>query len=340
MLNSDKKILIVGPAWVGDMVMAQSLFEVLKQQNPEILIDILAPVWSQGLLERMPQVHRSWVLPFQHGELKLYPRYRLAKSLLANEYQQVILLPNSFKSALIPFWSNIPIRTGWRGEWPRFLLLNDARFLDKTKLPLMVQRFVALGLPSGTALPQKLPRPSLQISQSQQALALDKYQLVRPTRLLAMAPGAEFGSSKRWPAEYYAAVANAKISQGWEVWLFGSSKDKPVAEEICHLTQNKVMDLTGKTTLTEAIDLLAFATVVLTNDSGLMHIAAAVNRPLVALYGPTSTQFTPPLSDSATILSLNLSCSPCFQRTCPLGHWRCMKDLLPDQVIQTLDAFL
>lgn len=335
-LNKVSRILIVGPAWVGDMVMAQSLFKILKQQNPKVTIDVLAPTWSHGLLERMPEVNRSWVLPFQHGELNLRQRYRLAKSLRAENYQQVIVLPNSFKSALVPFWTQIPLRTGWRGEWPRFLFLNDARSLDKTRLPLMVQRFAALGLAPEAALPESLPWPSLVISPTTLAAALTKYQLTRPTRLLVLAPGAEFGPSKRWPVRHYAAVANAKIVEGWEVWIFGSAKDQVIAQEISELTQGRALDLTGKTSLAEAVDLMSLATVVVTNDSGLMHIAAAVGSPLVAIYGSTSPQFTPPLSERVAILSLQLPCSPCFQRVCPLQHNNCMQDLQPQQVLRSV----
>jgi heptosyltransferase-2 len=335
-----EKILIVGPAWVGDMVMAQSLFKVLKEQHPEVPIDVIAPAWSRGLLERMPEVNASWVLPFQHGEFKPIERYKLGKSLRSQGYTQVILLPNSFKSVLVPLWAKIPLRTGWRGEWPRSLLLNDARRLDKAQLPLMIQRFIALGLAEGASLPTDLPRPALNISPLTRNAALEKHQLSLPKRLLVLAPGAEFGPSKRWPAQYYADVANAKIKQGWGVWLFGSPKDSPIAQEICAATNGQAIDLTGKTSLAEAIDLMSLATVVVTNDSGLMHIAAAVGRPIVAVYGSTSPAFTPPLADQVEILSLNLSCSPCFERVCPLGHWRCMRDLQPQQVLRSIDILI
>lgn len=334
--NEIKNVLIVGPAWVGDMVMAQSLFKLLKQRDPDLSIDVLAPSWSHGLLERMPEVRQTWVLPFAHGELNLRKRYQLAKSLRSQNYQQVIVLPNSFKSALLPFWTKIPLRTAWRGEWPRFLLLNDARRLDKIRLPLMVQRFAALALEPQAALPEILPWPGLSIAPETRAAALAKHQLSLPEKLLVLAPGAEFGPSKRWPVKHFAAVANAKIVEGWGVWILGSAKDQPVSQEIVDLTQGRAIDLSGRTSLAEAIDLMSLASVVVTNDSGLMHIAAAVGRPIVAIYGSTSPQFTPPLSERVAILSLQLPCSPCFQRVCPLQHNNCMQDLQPSQVLASI----
>lgn len=319
--------------------MAQTLFMVLKQQNPDCCIEVLAPAWSQALLSRMPEVHASFISPFAHGQLSLYARYTLGKQLRKNEYDQVIVLPNSAKSALVPLWAHIPQRTAWRGEWPRALLLNDVRSLDKKKLPLMIQRFAALGLPKDATLPAQLPYPRLSVSPSALADSLTKYDIKRTNApLLVLAPGAEFGPSKRWPALYFAEVAAAKLAQGWDVWMFGSTKDISIGEEIQQHTAHKVTNFIGKTSLAEAIDLISLADMVVSNDSGLMHIAAALNRPLIALYGSTSPEFTPPLGDKVQILNLHLPCSPCFQRTCPLQHWRCMLDLKPELVLSHIEA--
>lgn len=329
------KILIVGPAWVGDMVMAQCLFKLLKQRQPEVVIDVLAPAWSLPLLARMPEVTSSIVMPIGHGQLALRERYRLGKSLRDKGYTQAIVLPNSFKSALIPFFAKIPLRTGWRGEM-RYGVLNDVRRLDKARYPLMIERFMALGVkePLGKF---KYPAPELQISPESCAKALKKHNLIHQQRpILALCPGAEFGPAKRWPEEYYAEVANKKLNEGWEVWLFGSAKDAAVTDRIMDLTQKRCINLAGKTQLEEAVDLLSLATVVVSNDSGLMHIAAALNKSLVVVYGPTSAGFTPPLNPQAKILNLNLSCQPCFQRECPLGHHRCMKELRPEMVLKQI----
>lgn len=340
------KILIVGPAWVGDMVMAQTLFKLLKQREPHCEIDVLAPSWSHPLLERMPEVSGSLVLPFAHGELKLAERYRLAKNLREKKYAQAIVLPNSFKSALVPFLAKIPKRTGWLGEF-RLGVLNDVRFSPK-KYSLMIERFMALGIAKNTSLPRDYFFPKLKITENSRAASIKKYSLNANQPILALCPGAEFGPSKRWPAQYYAEVARAKLHEGFAVWLFGSAKDQPVAEEIMNSVSSaysrsstsregaRAVNLCGKTTLAEAIDLLSLATVVVSNDSGLMHIAAALQRQLVVLYGSTSPNFTPPLFHKAKTLQLSLDCQPCFSRKCPLKHHRCMRDLHVAQVLQSI----
>ncbi len=333
------KILVVGPTWVGDMVMAQCLFQVLKQQHPGVVIDVLAPGWSLPLLARMPEVNEAIVMPIGHGELKLLERYRIGKRLRANRYDQAIVLPNSFKSAFIPYCANIPVRTGWRGEM-RYHILNDVRVLDKKRYPLLIEQYMALGLPEGAALPKDYPLPKLQISPVTQKAALERYQLKVATQpILALCPGAEFGPAKRWPEQYYAEIANEKLAAGWQVWLFGSPKDQVVAEIIMELTQGRCSNLTGKTRLEEAVDLLSLASGVVSNDSGLMHISAALNKPLVAVYGPTSASFTPPLNKDAKVLSLSIECQPCFQRVCPLKHHRCMLELQPKQVLDAMSQW-
>ncbi|KPW41810.1 ADP-heptose:LPS heptosyltransferase II [Pseudomonas coronafaciens pv. atropurpurea] len=332
------KILIVGPSWVGDMVMAQTLFQCLKQRHPECEIDVLAPEWSRPILERMPEVRAALSFPLGHGALELATRRRIGKS-LAGQYDQAILLPNSLKSALVPFFAGIAKRTGWRGEF-RYGLLNDVRSLDKQRYPLMIERFMALAFDKGTELPQPYPKPSLRIDPVTRDAALLKFGLMLDRPVLALCPGAEFGESKRWPAEHYAQVAEARIREGWQVWLFGSKKDHPVGESIRQdlipgLREESV-NLSGETSLAEAIDLLSCADAVVSNDSGLMHVAAALNRPLVAVYGSTSPGFTPPLADEVEVVRLGIECSPCFDRTCRFGHYNCMRLLEPDAVTEAL----
>jgi heptosyltransferase-2 len=337
-MSDTRAILVIGPAWVGDMVMAQVLFRLLKQQQPDASIDVLAPAWSAPLLARMPEVRTSFDLPLKHGEFGFAARKKIGHS-LRGKYQQAILLPNSWKSALVPFFADIPLRTGWRGEM-RFGLLNDIRTLDKEKYPLMIERFSALAYPQNTVLPAQLPRPHLAIKADELAAALQKYQLSVDAHILALCPGAEFGPAKRWPERHYAAVASQCIEDGEQVWIFGSAKDVPVAEAIWQLLPESQRRhchvLAGKTSLAEAIDLLSCANAVVTNDSGLMHIAAALNRPLVAVYGSSSPQFTPPLADAVEVVRLGLDCSPCFKRECPLGHLNCLNELLPSRVLDAL----
>jgi heptosyltransferase II len=336
----NEKILIIGPTWVGDMVMAQSLFKLLRMSRTNVEIDVLAPAWSLPLLARMPEVASSIIMPIGHGELKLAERYRIAKELRNKQYTQAIVLPGSFKSALIPFLAKVPLRTGWLGEM-RWGLLNDARRLDKVKYPLMVERYLALGLSPSARLPDKYPIPKLEVTAVSQDKAITKHHLKLGSQpVLALCPGAEFGPAKRWPEEYYAELANAKLKEGWAVWLMGSPKDATVTATIMALTSNRCVDLAGKTSLEEAVDLLSLTTLVVSNDSGLMHIASALHKPLIGIYGPTSASFTPPLQEKAKVLSLSLSCQPCFGRECPLKHQKCMRDLLPDTVLQAMSTLV
>ncbi|MBD9482769.1 lipopolysaccharide heptosyltransferase II [Pseudomonas sp. PDM14] len=332
------RILIVGPSWVGDMVMAQTLFVCLKQRHPGCEIDVLAPEWSRPILERMPEVRAALSFPLGHGVLDIASRRRIGKS-LAGQYDQAILLPNSLKSALVPFFAGIPVRTGWKGEM-RYGLLNDIRTLDKQRYPLMIERFMALAYAPGVELPQPYPQPRLQIDEASRAAALAKFGLSLDRPVLALCPGAEFGEAKRWPAEHYAKVAELKIRAGWQVWLFGSKNDHPGGETIRGRLipglREEVSNLAGQTSLAEAIDLMSAAGAVVSNDSGLMHVAAALNLPLVAVYGSTSPQFTPPLAEQVEIVRLGLECSPCFDRTCRFGHYNCLRELKPRPVIEAL----
>lgn len=329
------RLLVVGPAWVGDMVMAQSLFITLRQSCPEHPIDVLAPSWSLPLLQRMPEVEQMIPLPIGHGELAMGQRLHLGRS-LRGRYDWAILLPNSWKSALVPWAARIPRRTGWLGEL-RYGLLNDWRRLDKGRLTMTVQRFVALAYPAETASPPPIPRPRLHVSAENIEAALADLGLSRPQRpLLALCPGAEYGPAKRWPAESYAALGSRMHKLGWEVWLFGSGKDREVCAAITAAAPGIGLDLSGRTSLAQAIDLLALAQGVVSNDSGLMHVAAALDRPLVALYGSSDPGFTPPLSDRARIIRLGLECSPCFRRHCPLGHLHCLRGIGVDQVRDAL----
>lgn len=331
-------ILIIGPSWVGDMVMAQTLFVCLKRQHPDCQIDVLAPEWSRPLLERMPEVREALSFPLGHGAFELATRRRIGQQ-LRGCYDQAILLPNSLKSALVPYFARIPTRTGWRGEM-RFGLLNDIRTLDKARYPLMIERFMALAYAPGAELPKPYPKPRLAIDPASRDAALERFGLSLDRPVLALCPGAEFGEAKRWPAEHYAAVADARLRQGWQVWLFGSQKDAPGGEEIREWVtpgfEEDVYNLAGRTSLAEAIDLLSCAGAVISNDSGLMHVAAALDRPLVAVYGSTSPGFTPPLASQVEVVRLGLECSPCFDRTCRFGHYDCLRLLQPSLVQEAL----
>ncbi|HHW7520626.1 lipopolysaccharide heptosyltransferase II [Mannheimia haemolytica] len=305
-------ILVIGPSWVGDMMMSHALYQQLKIQYPNCQIDVMAPDWCRPLLARMPEVRNAISMPIGHGSFRLCERYRLGKS-LRNQYDMAIVLPNSLKSAFIPLFAKIARRRGWKGE-SRYFFLNDLRS-NKNDYPMMVQRYVALAfekatVPTAQQLPIAYPYLTTDSEQIEQTKAKFEKQLAyaenRPA--IGFCPGAEFGPAKRWPHYHYATLAKMLIEQGYSVRLFGSKKDEAAGEQIRlalpENLQRYCLNLAGQTDLNQAVDLIADCNAVVSNDSGLMHIAAALNKPLVALYGPTSPQYTPPLSQNAEIMRL------------------------------------
>jgi heptosyltransferase-2 len=327
------KILVVGPSWIGDTVLAQPLFRLLNEKHGAL--DVLAPEWTLPLLNRMPEVRRAILNPFSHGELKLGARRQFGRGLRSAGYDQAIVLPNSYKSALVPYFAGIPLRTGFRGEM-RWGLLNDVRRLDERTLPLMAERYAALADAAGEP-PVPLPDARLTVDANARSATLLKLGLDTKQPVAALCPGAEYGPAKRWPPHHFAELGKRLAARGLAVWLVGSSRDKSLGEEIATLSEGACRNLCGMTPLDEAIDVLASSAVVVTNDSGLMHIAAALGKPVVALYGSSSPAFTPPLSATAKILRLDLPCSPCFKRECPLGHFNCMMQLTPDRVCAAIE---
>ena len=325
------KILIIGPSWVGDMVLAQSLFKVLKQQDDQVMIDVAAPAWTLPILQRMPEVNQAIALPFSHGKLSLWQRIQLGKSWRNNGYKQAILLPNSWKSAIAPFFAGIAKRTGFVGEM-RFGLLNDIHTLNREVLPRTVDRFVSLaGLVDFSN--KQIPYPSLQVDQANLKKLVASFKIDTSKKILGLCPGAEYGEAKRWPAQYFADVARKATQAGWQVFLFGSIKDQEVTQKISNLTGQACHDFAGKTSLGDAVDLMSLCDTLISNDSGLMHIAAALDKKLIAIYGSSDPSHTPPMSDKAKIEYLALECSPCFKRTCPLGHLNCLKNITPDCIV-------
>lgn len=329
-------LLIIGPSWVGDMVMAQALFLLLKQRHPERSMDVVAPDWSLPLLARMPQVRRAWPLDVGHGQLGLGRRLRLGKQ-LRGRYGAAIILPNSFKSALLPFHARIPQRTGFLGEL-RWGLLNDIRPLDKQALPRTVDRFLALGLAPREPLPASIPIPALAVSPPAALATLEKWMVWDNVPLLALCPGAEYGPAKRWPAERFAQLAQRMIQRGWRVLVCGSHKEQPLGEEIAATAGPAALNLAGKTTLDEAVEILSLATCVVSNDSGLMHVATALERPVIALFGSSDPHHTPPLGRQTHVITLGLPCAPCFRRACPEKHLNCLTGITVEQVVAQLDG--
>ncbi|NOH70322.1 lipopolysaccharide heptosyltransferase II [Vibrio pectenicida] len=340
------KTLIIGPSWVGDMVMSQSLYTTLKAKYPHCEIDVLAPDWCKPILQRMPEVNQAIEMPIRHGEFNLLGRRALGKILSKNHYTHAYVLPNSAKSALIPWFAKIPNRIGWKGEF-RYGLLTDLR-TNKRVFQYMVERYVALASGrsemKGDVSLQSCPKPKLLVDRNTQNSALLRLGLDKSRPIIGLCPGAEFGPAKRWPDRHYAKLAKYLINQGQQVWLFGSVKDKQVTQQIkSALTmeqQQHCFDLAGETSLIEAVDLLAACHTVVSNDSGLMHVSAAVGCNIVAIYGSSSPKYTPPLTTKLEMVHNDIECRPCFKRECPLGHQDCLNKLTPEQVISKLKRFL
>lgn len=328
--------LIVGPSWVGDMVMTQSLLIALKENHPESPLDVLSPGWSLPVIRRMPQVRRALEMPLGHGEFRWRDRYRLGKQLRKERYGQAYVLPRSFKAALVPFHANIPIRTGYLGEL-RYGLINDIRKADRAALQTTVQRFVALAADHERVM--QIQQPALAVDNGNQERLIAELELDPYGKIVALLPGAEYGPAKCWPLDYYHRLARELISQDIAVWVLGSRKDH-AAGEVIAAGLGAVRNLCGRTELEDAIDLLSLSSAAVSNDSGLMHIAAAVGIPLVAIYGSSSPAYTPPLSEKAQSIYLDLECSPCFERECPLGHLNCLKKIGPNQVLGALHTAL
>ncbi|WP_158772366.1 lipopolysaccharide heptosyltransferase II [Cobetia sp. L2A1] len=333
--GAGERILVVGPSWVGDMVMAQSLFMTLKHQSPECRISVLAPAWSQPIIERMPEVAEILALPAGHGDFALTARWQLGRS-LRGRFDRAIVLPRSWKSALVPFFARIPVRVGFTGE-QRYGLLTECRKLDKTVLDQTVKRFTSLGLPVAEANPPaNILEPHLKTDSVNQARLREELGLVAPPKaIIGMMPGAEYGPAKQWPLAHFRALAESLTQAGAEVRIFGGPKDVVAGEEIAQGLSG-VYNLCGKTRLADAVDLIAECQEVVSNDSGLMHVAAAVGARIQGIYGSSSPHYTPPLTADREIHWLALECSPCFKRVCPLGHTNCLNHIAPERILAAI----
>ncbi len=331
-------LLIIGPAWVGDMVMAQSLFIRLRQLHPEAAIDVLAPGWSLPIIERMPEIRAGIELPFAHGEFNFGGRRALGLSLRERGYAQAIVLPNSWKSAVVPFFANIPRRTGYAREL-RYGLLNDLRKLDKKLLKTTPQRFVALADEGRATAAPTVPPPRFRADTARAAELRERLGL-GDGPAVALMPGAEYGPAKQWPAAHYASLAASLARRGIRSWVIGSKKEQALGESIARASKGGAINLCGKTSLVDVVDLAADARAVVCNDSGPMHIAAAAGARVVAIYGSSTPDHTPPMTESREIHYRRLPCSPCFERQCPLKapaeHLDCLIGIHPEAILASL----
>ncbi len=315
--------------------MAQSLFKTLKEQQADCVIDVLAPPWSMPLLQRMPEVNQAIALDVAHGKLGLRTRYRVGRQLRVNKYDQAIILPRSYKAALVPFFAKIPMRTGYRGEM-RFGIVNNRLPLDREVLTQTVQRFTALAYHHELQKPPLVYQPSLTIDVANREWFIKDVGLKMNKPIIAFMPGAEYGEAKRWPTEYYRQLAEMLVSNGYRIWVLGSDKEQQLGTVICEGYEEDVINLCGKTKLEDVIDLLSIVHTAVSNDSGLMHIACAAGTKVIGIYGSSDPAYTPPLSDKAEVMYLNMSCSPCFQRTCQFEHLECLRNIKPVDVFKRI----
>ncbi|ROR29605.1 heptosyltransferase-2 [Inmirania thermothiophila] len=327
-------MLVVGPAWVGDMVMAQAVLRLLAARRPGVAIDVIAPPWSLPLVRRMPEVREAIALEVGHGEFGLGARWRLARRLRRRGYGQALLLPRSFKAALVPWLAGIPRRTGHLGEARRGLV-NDVRPDPGRRRAPWVRRMAVLALEPGEAVPEVLPQPRLAVDEANRARLMTALGLAGEGPVLGLCPGAEYGPSKRWPARRYGALAARMAARGWRVWVFGSARERPLGEEVVAASGGAARNLCGRTRLEDVVDLMSACERVVTNDSGLMHVAAATGTALTVIYGASSPDYTPPLTPRARIVRRALACAPCFRRVCPLGHTACLEGIEVEEVERT-----
>jgi heptosyltransferase-2 len=328
------RALVIAPQWIGDAVMTEPLLRRLHARGEQLTVG--AVPWVAPVYRAMPQVAQVIEFPFQHGGLQFAARRRLGRD-LHGRFDSAYVLPNSLKSALLPLLAGIPRRVGYLGEARVGLLTH--RLKNPKGKPPMVAFYSAL---SGDTDGLEHDRPQLHLPDAAIDDAVRAQGLARGG-YLAFAPGAEFGPSKRWPEAHYAQLA---ANQDLPVLLLGSGKDADVCEAIVQASAGRARNLAGRTSLAEAFALIAGARAMVSNDSGLMHVAAAFAVPQVALFGSSSPLHTPPLNERARILWLKqdpdymppLDCAPCFERECPLGHHRCLNDLLPAQVAAALQS--
>jgi heptosyltransferase-2 len=323
-------ILIVPYLWIGDFVRCHSVVKLLRQRFPDRPVDMLSSTLCKPLTDYMPGLRQAIVVDLPRNRLALAQQSALANRLKGEDYGTALIMPRTWKSALAPYLAGIPERTGFVGE-VRFFLLNDLRYGERT-LPRMIDRCAALALPSGTAPPQAWPVPELNVSRDEVEAWRKKRGLNGDDhRVVALAPGA-VGPSKRWPTAAYAALARSLIADGFAVWVLGGPDEKALAAEIVGDTPAR--DLTGND-LRDAILALASAAAAVSNDSGLLHVAAALGTPSIGIFGPTSPWHWAPLNPLAGIIETEteLACRPCHKPVCRLIHHRCMRDIAPEQVL-------
>jgi heptosyltransferase II len=335
------RILVIAPNWIGDAVMSQPLLATIKASYPHAVIDVLATPWVAPVYRACSEVTELIEADLRHGQLQWGLRRALVAQIKKCNYASCYVLPNSLKSALIPWLANIPLRIGYQGELRRFLLTETKANSPKTQRIPMVEHYANLCAPSGN-LNTSINPPYLvpMVSALESARARLQAAGIQTNALVVLCPGAEYGPSKRWPAAHFAVLAQSILNANptASVVLLGSLSDRAIGDAIVSsaASQGRMFNWCGATSLDEAIAIISLCSKVVSNDSGLMHIAAALQAPQVAIFGSSDPSYTPPNSVKATIISLHLPCSPCHQRECPLGHLNCLNQISPERVFAAL----
>ena len=335
------RILVIAPNWIGDAVMSQPLLAAIKTSYPNAAIDVLVTPWVAPVYRACSEVTELIEADLRHGQLQWGLRRALAAQIKKRKYASCYVLPNSLKSALIPWLANIPVRIGYQGELRRFLLTETKANSPKTQRIPMVEHYANLCAPSGN-LNTTINPPYLVPMASALESARARLQAagIQTDALVVLCPGAEYGPSKRWPAAHFAVLAQSILNTKptASVVLLGSPSDRAIGDAIVSsvASQSRMFNWCGATSLDEAIAIIGLCGKVVSNDSGLMHIAAALQVPQEAIFGSSDPSHTPPNSVKATIISLHLSCNPCHQRECPLGHLNCLNQISPERVFAAL----
>jgi heptosyltransferase-2 len=332
-------ILLVPYMWIGDFVRCHSVVRLLNARFPQAPVDVLTTTLCAPLLDYMPGVRKGIVVDLPRKKLPFRLHRALAERLAKEHYSRSLVMPRTWKAALAPFLAGIPERTGFAGE-VRFGLLNDIRFGER-RLPRMVDRCGALALPKGATLPPEWPKPQLVVPPDGAAAWRTTHDLPNEGRpVVAFAPGA-VGPSKRWPSSYFAELGRKLTAEGFAVWVLGSPAEAPLAEEIVAAAGPSARNLTS-TDLRNAVLALKIASACVSNDSGLVHVAAAIGTPTVGIFGPTSPWHWAPLNPLAAVIetTTNVLCRPCHKPTCRFGHHHCMRDIPADQVLPAVHRAL
>ena len=324
-----EKLLIIPQNWLGDIVMSQTLLKRVKSENPNTEIDILVNSTFKSLVKRMPEINKAVILDSGHKELGLLKRLNLARRIKGN-YDQSIVLSRSIKSALIPFFAKIPIRTGELGE-SRYILINDLKKFTKEDRRKTAFRYVSMFSKKEEVLDEKY-YPSLQSDPENIEILSDKYKLNLDKKIIIFAPGAAFGPSKMWPVEKFKELGE-KLNKDFFILILGSNNEKNIGDKI--VTNKNMINLCGETTITDAVDLMHISEFCVSNDSGLMHLASATNTKSISIYGATSPELTPPLTSNKEIHYRGISCSPCFEKKCKYGHYNCLVEIQADDVFKS-----